>query len=85
MFNNHQLKCATYASFVAIILNLLLPCIAMDYATKEEIRPTNGVKTLSFKGQLMYMLVHHGQVPFSSSVLIFALTFLSVLIGYKLQ
>lgn len=85
MFTNHQFKCATYASIVAVVLNLILPLIATPYATKEEIKPTNGAENLSFKGQLMHMLVHHGQVPLSSSIIIFTLTFLSVLIGYKLQ
>lgn len=31
------------------------------------------------------MLVHHNQVPFSSSVIIFTITFISVVLGYKLQ
>lgn len=85
MFNNHQLKCAYYASAVAIVLNLILPLIAGKFATEEEIMPKNGAGSLSVKGQIMHMLVHHNQVPFSSSVLILTITFLSVLIGYKLQ
>lgn len=85
MLNKHQLKCASYSSFVAVILNLLLPFIAGKFATQEEIMPKNGAVSLSFKGQIMHMLVHHNQVPFSSSVLIFTITFLSVALGYKLQ
>ena len=85
MFNKHEFKCASYASFVAVVLNLILPMLVKDFATKEEIMPENGAASLSFKGQLMHMLVHHNQVPFSSSVIIFAITFTSVVLGYKLQ
>ncbi len=85
MFHEHKFKCALYASFVSVILNLILPMIVSKFATKEEIMPKNGAASLSFKGQLMHMLVHHNQVPLSSSVIIFTITFISVLIGYKLQ
>ena len=85
MFNRHQYTCASFAAIVSIILNLLLPNLVKNFASKEEINPDNGAHTLSFKQQLMHMLVHHAQVPLTSSILVSVITFLSVLIGYKLQ
>ena len=83
MFPPSEIKCAVYSALVAVLLNLLLPHLAKGYATKEEVKPKNGADKLSFKGQLMHMLVHHAQVPLSSSVLIFVISVLSVLISYK--
>lgn len=80
-----EVKCAFISSVIAVLLNLILPYLVKGYATKEEIKPTRGAKTLSFKGQLMHMMVHHGQVPLSSSVIIFTITFLAVFLGYKLK
>ena len=74
MFPSSEIKCAVYSAFVAVILNLLLPRLAKGYATIEEINPKQGANSLSFKGQLMHMLVHHSQVPLSSSVIIFSIT-----------
>lgn len=83
MFPSSEIKCAVYSALVAVLLNLLLPHLAKRYATKEEVQPKNGPSTLSFTGQIMHMLVHHAQVPRSSSVIIFSITLLSVLISYK--
>ena len=83
MFPNSEIKCAVYSALVAVLLNLLLPYLAKGYATKEEVKPKNGADKLPFKGQLMHMMVHHAQVPLSSSVIIFSISLLSVLISYK--
>jgi hypothetical protein len=83
MFPPGEIKCAVYSALVAVLLNLLLPHLAKGYATKEEVKPKNGADKLSFKGQLMHMLVHHAQVPLSSSALIFVISVLSILISYK--
>ena len=85
MFNKHQYICAFFAAIVSIILNLLLPNLVKKFASKEEINPEHGAHSLSFKQQLMHMLVHHAQVPLTSSILVSVITFLSVLFGYKLQ
>lgn len=50
-------------------------------ATQEEIKPPNGASNLSLKGQFMHMLVHHGQVPFTSSVIVALIVGLSLLLG----
>jgi hypothetical protein len=85
MFNKHQYICAVFAAIVSIILNLLLPNLVKKIASKEEISQENGVYSLSFTQQLMHMLVHHAQVPLTSSILVSVITFLSVLFGYKLK
>ena len=77
--------CVLNACIYAVVLNLVLPMIAKPFATKDEIKPPNGANKLPFKSQLMHMLVHHAQVPLTSSILVSVITFLSVLFGYKLQ
>ena len=66
---------------VAIILNLVLPLVAKPFATPEEIKPPNGASELSFKSQVMHMLVHHNQVPLTSSIIIAAIVLISVYIS----
>jgi hypothetical protein len=63
---------------VAVILNLVLPLVAKPFATPEEIKPPNGASELSFKSQVMHMLVHHNQVPLTSSIIIAAIVLISV-------
>jgi len=66
---------------IAILLNLILPIIFKPLATQEEIKPPNGASNLSLKGQFMHMLVHHGQVPFTSSVIVALIVGLSLLLA----
>ena len=66
---------------IAVILNLVLPLVAKPFATPEEIRPPNGASELSFKSQVMHMLVHHNQVPLTSSIIIAAIVLISVYIS----
>jgi len=54
----------------SVLLNLALPTLFYKLATKNEIKPPNGAKSLSLKGQLMHMFVHHAQVPLSSSIIV---------------
>ena len=74
-----------YSILVAVIINLVLPKLVMPFATKEEVKPPNGADKLSFKGQLMHMLVHHGQVPLTSSIIVALIVFLSIMLGKKLE
>lgn len=69
---------------IAIFINLLLPKFVMPFATPDEIKPPNGAKNLSFKEQIMHMLVHHAQVPITSSLIIALIVFLSIGFGMKL-
>ena len=63
---------------IAVILNLVLPLVAKPFATPEEIKPPNGASELSFKSQVMHMLVHHNQVPLTSSIIIAAIVLISI-------
>ncbi len=68
---------------IAVVINIILPILATPFATKEEIKPTNGAHNLSFKGQIMHMLVHHGQVPLTSSLIVATIVAISVCLGSK--
>jgi hypothetical protein len=72
------------ASTAGVVLNILLALILSPFATKDEIKPPNGASKLSFKSQIMHMLVHHGQVLFTSSLIIAVLVGLSVCIAQKI-
>lgn len=75
-------KCLQNAVLMGIILNLVLPYILKPFATEEEMKPPNGAKSLSLKGQFMHMMIHHNQVPFMSSMIIALIVGLSVYLGY---
>tara|TARA_B100000902_G_C27281139_1_gene901839 strand:+ start:317 stop:565 length:249 start_codon:yes stop_codon:yes gene_type:complete len=66
------------ASIVGIVLNLVLPFILKPFATQNEIKPSNGAASLSYKGQFMHMMIHHNQVPLMSSLIIALIVGLSV-------
>tara|TARA_B100001057_G_C22185328_1_gene694856 strand:- start:110 stop:355 length:246 start_codon:yes stop_codon:yes gene_type:complete len=57
-------------AIIGIILNVGLSLAISPFATKEEIKPPNGASKLSFKSQIMHMLVHHKQVILTSSLII---------------
>tara|TARA_Y100000768_G_scaffold234932_2_gene177613 strand:- start:1276 stop:1587 length:312 start_codon:yes stop_codon:yes gene_type:complete len=62
---------------ISILLNLLLPVTVSKFATSDEITPPNGASNLNFKQQLVHMLVHHAQVPLSSSFILALIIYLS--------
>ena len=64
---------------IGVAINVILPQIVKPFATKEEIKPPSGnAKDLNFKSQLIHMMVHHSQVPISSSIIIATIIGLSV-------
>ena len=76
----------TKAVMVGVGINLVLPMIVKPYATPEEIKPPTGnAKDLNFKQQLMHMMVHHSQVPISSSIIVGTIVGLSVYISGKIK
>jgi len=77
-------KLVCYSILVAVVINLVLPKLVMPFASEKEIKPPNGAENLSFKEQLIHMLVHHGQVPLTSSIIIAVIIFVSVTTGKKL-
>ena len=63
---------------IAVLINLILPQVIKPFVTKDQISPPNGAQNLSFIDQLMHMLVHHSQVPISSSIIVAVIVGLSV-------
>ena len=72
------------ASFIGVVLNIVLALALSPFASKEEVKPPNGAAKLSFKSQVIHMLVHHGQVLFTSSLIVAVLVGLSVCIAQKI-
>ena len=64
---------------IAVVLNLVLPFLLKPLASEEEIKPPNGAASLSMKGQLMHMFVHHAQVPISSSAIVAVIVIVALL------
>ena len=64
-----------------VLLNVVLPQLVKPMASEEEINPPDGADNLPLKSQLVHMLVHHAQVPVSSSLIIAVIVALSVVIG----
>ena len=73
------------AAIVGVALNIMLPMALTPLATGDEIRPPHGAASLSPKGQFMHMIVHHGQIPLMSSLIILIIVALSVFVGNKLK
>lgn len=71
-------------SVVGVFLNITLSLILSQFATLDQITPPNGAAQLDFFSQIMHMLVHHGQVLLTSSLIIFAIVFLSTIITDQL-
>ena len=58
------------AAAIGVILNVVLSYALSPFATDEEVKPSNGAANLSFKSQIMHMLVHHKQVILTSSLIV---------------
>ena len=69
------------AAFVGVVLNIVLSFAAIPFASEDEVMPPNGAASLSFKSQIMHMLVHHNQVVLTSSLIVALLVGLSVCIA----
>lgn len=72
------------AVVIGVALNILLSFLLSPFATKTEIKPPNGAAALSFKSQIMHMLVHHKQVIFTSSLIVAAIVSLSIIFAKKI-
>ena len=77
--------CIANAIVFSVILNIVLPMVLTPFASEEEKMPKGGAVSLDPKGQFMHMLVHHGQVPVMSSVIVALIVGLSVFLGYKMK
>jgi len=69
---------------IGVGINLVLPQIVKPMASPEEIKPPTGnAADLNMKQQLVHMMVHHSQVPISSSIIVGAIVGLSVYLSKK--
>mgnify|MGYP005648575939 CR=1 FL=1 len=68
-------------SGVGVALNVILAYGMAHFASADQIKPPSGAAGLKFPSQVMHMLVHHKQVIFTSSLIVFVLVFLSTVIG----
>jgi len=82
---NHESYCILNAILIGIVLNIVLPLVVNLVATEEERKPPNGAASLDMKGQFMHMMVHHGQVPVMSSLIVALIVGLSVYLGYMIK
>ena len=70
---------------IGVGINLILPQIVKPFASPEEIKPPTGnAGDLNMKQQLVHMMVHHSQVPISSSIIVGAIVGLSVYLAKKI-
>ena len=77
--NNGRCHLVLYAMLVGVVLNLILPAVVMPFATEKQIKPPNGAANLSFFDQIVHMLVHHAQVPLTSSIIVAVIVGISAL------
>jgi predicted secreted protein len=77
--------CIANAIVFGVVLNIVLPMALIPFATEEEKKPPSGAASLDMKGQFMHMMVHHGQVPVMSSVIVALMVGLAVYLGYVLK
>ena len=72
------------AVVIGVVLNVFLSYALSPFATKEEVKPPNGAGNLSFKSQIMHMLVHHKQVISTSSLIVALLVGISCWIACRI-
>ena len=71
---------------IGVAINIVLPMIVKPFATPDEIKPPTGnAKDLNMKQQIIHMMVHHAQVPVSSSIIVGTIVGLSVFISGKIK
>ena len=69
---------------IGVLLNIIFSYALSPFATKDEIKPPNGAENLSFKSQIMHMLVHHKQVMLSSSLIVALLVGISCWVACRM-
>lgn len=78
---NKELSSVLGCVIVSVVLNLVLPFIVKPMATEKQISPPDGADKLNFFDQIIHMLVHHSQVPVTSSIIVALIVGLSVYFG----
>jgi len=72
------------SALIGAILNIILSYGLSPFATAEELKPSKGASNLSFKSQIMHMLVHHKHVMLTSSLIIALLAGISCFIACRI-
>ena len=78
---NKELSSLLGCVIVSVIFNIALPFVVKPMATEKQISPPNGAAKLNLFDQIIHMLVHHAQVPFTSSLIVALIVGLSVYFG----
>ena len=81
----NSIKCSVVAAMIGVFLNIVISFALSPFANKNEIKPPNGTGNLSYKSQIMHMLVHHKHVMLTSSLVVGLLVGLSTFIALKLS
>ena len=81
MKNSWAPKIIICSVVIAVLINIFLPMILAPLANKNEKKPTKGAKNLNFKEQIMHMMVHHNNVPITSTLIVAVVVGLSVSIS----
>lgn len=83
MFRNYNL--ISNSILIGVLLNILLPFLVSPFASPNQIKPPFGADKLNFFDQIMHMLIHHNQVPITSSVIIALIIGLSMYLAYNIS
>lgn len=73
------------SAVVGVVLNVVLALALTPFASQAQKTPPNGAANLSLVDQFMHMIVHHKQVLFMSSLIVFIVVLLSVSITLTLR
>jgi len=78
-----NIKCIVNASIFAALLNLLIPLMAKQFMTKEELNSNKD--KLQLKKLIVHMVLHHYHHPVISSIVAIIFVSLSVSLGYAFK
>ena len=76
---------SVYAAIIGVFINIILSMAIIPFATDDQISPPNGAAKLPFFSQIIHMFVHHNQVLFTSSLIIFVLVFIATNLSLSLK
>ena len=69
---------------ILVILGIIIPMILSPFATPQEINPNN-IRNLSFKSQIMHMMVLKNKIILSSSIFIGVISFCATYIALRIK
>ena len=87
MFNpsSRDMKISLYSALIGSLINIILYASVMTFATLDQMSPPNGVENLSYFSQIVHMFFHHNQAVLTSSLIIFALVYVSTIISLSMK